>query len=100
MYPFLVRWAWNDCGWLKSLGYKDFAGSGVVHITGGTCALVACFIIGPRNGRWNQDGRGVTFVSGHSVPLQALGGFILLMGFLAFNGAAEVRKFGIYFVFV
>ena len=89
IYPFPSHWAWKeDIGWLKTRGYHDFAGSGVVHITGGAIALVACYLIGPRMGRWDSLGRPPT-MPGHSVPLQSLGGFILLLGFLAFNGASE-----------
>ena len=88
-------------GWLNNLGYKDFAGSGIVHLLGGTCALVGCYLIGPRKGRFKidlEDGRlkigpdegNTRKISGHSVPLAALGGFILIFGFLAFNGGSQV----------
>ena len=88
-------------GWLMHLGYNDFAGSGIVHLLGGTCALVGCYIIGPRKGRFKvelDDGR-LTIgpqegnpkkIPGHSVPLAALGGFILIFGFLAFNGGSQI----------
>ena len=68
---------------------SDFAGSGVVHLLGGTCGLVGCLVIGPRTGRIGSDGRPVE-MPGHSVPLAGLGGFILLVGFLAFNGGSQV----------
>ena len=91
MYPFVAHWAWKaEIGWLTTNGYHDFAGSGVVHILGGSIALVACYLVGPRMGRWDKHGRPPT-MPGHSVPLQSLGGFILLLGFLAFNGASEVN---------
>ena len=88
-------------GWLMQLGYNDFAGSGIVHLLGGTCALVGCYIIGPRKGRFTlalEDGRlrigaqegNPNKIPGHSVPLAALGGFILIFGFLAFNGGSQV----------
>jgi len=78
----------SGAGWLACTGqYQDFAGSGVVHLLGGTCALVACFIIGARVGRFKQ-GETVD-MPGHSVPLAALGGFILIFGFLAFNGGSQ-----------
>ena len=76
-------------GWLVDLGYNDFAGSGIVHLLGGVCALVGCFFIGPRRGRFTKDGTPID-MPGHSVPLAALGGFILLFGFLAFNGGSQV----------
>jgi len=76
-------------GWLACTGqFKDFAGSGVVHLLGGTCALVGCFFMGPRLGRFNAKGELID-MPGHSVPLSALGGFILLFGFLAFNGGSQ-----------
>ena len=87
IYPFVAHWVWE--GWLKANGYHDFAGSGVVHILGGSIALVACHFVGPRMGRWDDRGRPPT-MPGHSVPFQSLGGFILVLGFLAFNGASEV----------
>jgi len=76
-------------GWLVDLGYNDFAGSGIVHLLGGVCALVGCFFIGPRRGRFTKDGTPID-MPGHSVPLAALGGFILLFGFLAFNGGSQL----------
>ena len=90
-------------GWLVDLGYNDFAGSGIVHLLGGTCALVGCYIIGPRKGKFStelDDGKlkigaeqgNPNKLPGHSVPLAALGGFILIFGFLAFNGGSQVWK--------
>ena len=71
----------------------DFAGSGVVHVTGGVCALIGCIFIGPRIGRFTEDGK-VKAMPGHSVPLASLGGYILLFGFLAFNSGAQVSTGG------
>ena len=88
VYPPVTHWAWDSNGWLADLGYKDFAGSGVVHVLGGTCALVGCFFIGPRLGRFGTSSQ--DHMPGHSVPLAGLGGFILLFGFLAFNGGSQV----------
>ena len=54
----MSHWAWSGedhgvgQGWLNAMGYQDFAGSGVVHLVGGVCALVACIMVGPRMGRW------------------------------------------------
>ena len=62
-----------------------------MHLLGGTCALVGCIFIGPRKGRFTKDGVPID-MPGHSVPLAALGGFILLFGFLAFNGGSQVRS--------
>ena len=74
------------------VGYKDFAGSGVVHIFAATCALVGCYFISPRIGRIMEDGQ-LAEIKGHSIPLTALGGFILMLGFLAFNAGSQVSKF-------
>ena len=90
VYPIVTHWAWSEDGWLNKIGYDDFAGSGVVHLLGATCALVACAFIGPRKGRFTHQGQPID-MPGHSVPLAALGGFILLFGFLAFNGGSQVR---------
>jgi len=89
VYPIVTHWAWDKTGWLTLMGYKDFAGSGVVHLLGATCALVACAFIGPRKGRFTNTGQPID-MPGHSVPLAALGGFILLFGFLAFNGGSQL----------
>ncbi|KAK7074347.1 Ammonium Transporter Family [Halocaridina rubra] len=86
VYPIVTHWAWSGDGWLGQSGYQDFAGSGVVHLTGGVAALVGAVILGPRIGRFGPNGRDI---KGHSVPLAALGGFILLFGFLAFNGGSQ-----------
>ena len=80
----------HGSGWLFDLDYNDFAGSGIVHVLGGTCALVACYMIGPRKGRFSEEGN-PNKMSGHSVPLAALGGFILIFGFLAFNAGSQVH---------
>ena len=85
----MSHWAWDSAGWLNQMGYHDFAGSGVVHLLGGTCALVACAMIRPRRGRFTKAGRPI-HMPGHSVPLAGLGGFILLFGFLAFNGGSQL----------
>jgi len=89
VYPIVTHWAWTEAGWLSKLGYSDFAGSGVVHLLGATCALVGCVMIGSRRGRFTKDGKPID-MAGHSVPFAALGGFILLFGFLAFNGGSQL----------
>ena len=104
VYPVVTHWGWADDGWMKfiscskanatseeatCIAYADFAGSGIVHVFGAICALVGCYFIGPREGRYTRDKNPVN-IPGHSVPLSALGGFILLFGFLAFNGGAQV----------
>merc|ERR1712048_978051 len=83
IYPVVVAWTWGY-GWLADLndiGFMDFAGSGIVHMTGGVGALVGAICSGPRNGRWeNPD----LFVP-HSLPLVVLGTFILWFGWYGFN---------------
>ncbi|XP_070551457.1 putative ammonium transporter 1 isoform X1 [Ptychodera flava] len=92
IYPVVSHWAWSEEGWLyvgpgNGITYQDFAGSGVVHMVGGTAALVGAAVLGPRMGRF-VDGKPVD-ISGHTVPLVALGGFILMFGFFAFNGGSQ-----------
>ena len=94
----VAHWAWSNNGyvpeanegWLFTLDFHDFAGSGVVHVLGGVSALAACAIVGPRKGRFTEDGS-VIPIPGHSIPIAAMGGFILLLAFLAFNGGAQVK---------
>jgi len=94
MYPPVSHWGWHPDGWLAQSnkdgpGYTDFAGSGIVHVLGGVCAGVGCFFMKPRFGRFTKQGQPID-MPGHSVPLAGLGGFILLFGFLAFNGGSQL----------
>jgi Amt family ammonium transporter len=75
---------------LGDLGFKDFAGSTVVYTLGGSAAFVACYFLGPRLGRFNADGTPNANVRGHSSLLTALGGMLLWIGFLAFNGGSTL----------
>ncbi|KAG8309933.1 ammonium transmembrane transporter activity protein [Homalodisca vitripennis] len=86
VYPVVAHWAWAEGGLLAEMGYRDFAGSGVVHALAGVCSLVAAAFIGPRTGRF-QNGVAVE-KPGHSIPLMGLGGLLLISGFLAFNGGS------------
>ena len=93
----MCHWGWGDIqrtgtetGWLKEMGYHDFSGSGIVHLVGGTVAFVGCIFIGPRKGRFSDDGS-VVSIPGHSIPLSFIGGIMLIFGFLAFNAGAEVN---------
>ena len=87
VYPVQTHWCWGPGGWLAEFGYVDFAGSGVVHLAGGVCALVACIIIGPRLGRYKAGEE--SKIDNHSVPFIAIGFFVLVVGFLAFNGGSK-----------
>jgi ammonium transporter, Amt family len=91
LYPVYGNWVWGG-GWLSQLGsafgighgHVDFAGSSVVHMTGGFCALAGAIIIGPRIGKFNKDGT-VNALPAHSVPMYMLGTFILAFGWFGFN---------------
>jgi len=91
IYPPVIHWGWTSDGWLASNGFKDFAGSGLVHMVGGVCALVAAVAIGPRHGRFTADG--VQDLPGHSSVLAALGTFILWFGWYGFNGVSTLSFF-------
>ncbi len=91
-YPIFGAWAWGSLdagapGWLKSLGYIDFAGSSVVHVVGGFSALAATIIVGPRLGRFGRGGK-VFPIAGHNASLMVLGTFILWFGWFGFNGGS------------
>lgn len=88
IYPVIGHWIWQGDGWLTALGFVDFAGSTVVHLTGAVGALVAAAIIGPRIGKYT--GKQVNVIPGHSIPLGALGVFILWLGWFGFNGASTL----------
>lgn len=87
VYPVVACWGWNGEGWAAKWGYGDFAGSGIVHCCGGAAALAGAYFLGPREGRFAQDGT-VQPLQGHSLVLAAQGGLILFWGFLAFNGGS------------
>ena len=83
IYPVSGHWAWGG-GWLSSLGFKDFAGSTVVHSVEGWLALVGAYMLGPRLGKYSKDGKPQA-IPGHSLPLAFLGAFILWLGWFGFN---------------
>ncbi len=83
IYPIVGHWVWGG-GWLSKMNFYDFAGSGVVHAVGGVTALAGTLILGPRIGKFNQDGS-PNFIAGHNIPLVALGTFILWLGWFGFN---------------
>lgn len=88
IYPVVGHWIWQGDGWITAMGFVDFAGSTVVHLTGAIGALVAAAIIGPRIGKYED--RRVNVLPGHSIPLGALGVFILWLGWFGFNGASTL----------
>lgn len=88
IYPISGHWAWgslfNGAGWLENLGFIDFAGSTVVHSVGGWAALAGAIVLGPRIGKYAKNGKSKA-IMGHSIPLAALGVFILWFGWFGFN---------------
>ena len=87
IYPVIVSWEWG-AGWLDAMGFSDFAGSTLVHSTGGWAALMGALIIGPRLGRYTA--KGMTVFPGSSIPLATLGTFILWLGWFGFNGGSQL----------
>jgi Amt family ammonium transporter len=83
VYPIVGHWAWGG-GWLAQLKFFDFAGSTVVHSVGGAAALIGTMILGPRTGKFNEDGS-PNFIAGHNIPLVSLGIFVLWFGWFGFN---------------
>ena len=89
IYPVVVSWEWGG-GYLDRVhGFSDFAGSTLVHSTGGWAALVGALIIGPRLGRYGLDGK-VNVFPGANIPLATLGTFVLWLGWFGFNGASQL----------
>lgn len=97
IYPVFGHWAWNGLeggtftGWLGEMGFRDFAGSTVVHSVGGWASLAILLLIGPRKGRFDPvTGRPVP-VSGANLPVSALGVLLLWIGWFGFNGGSLLR---------
>ncbi len=95
IYPIFVHWVWgtaigpNSGAFLANLGFVDFAGSTVVHATGGWVALAACLVIGARRGRFDAEGRPVR-LAGNNPVLATTGGLILFFGWIGFNGGSTL----------
>jgi len=87
IYPVVGHWVWGG-GWISQLGFIDFAGSTVVHLTGAAGALVAAWLIGPRIGKYTD--KSVNVIPGHSIPLGTLGVLILWLGWFGFNGGSTL----------
>jgi Amt family ammonium transporter len=92
VYPLIGHWTWGG-GWLSELGFFDFAGSTIVHGTGGWVALVGTMLLGPRLGKYGPDGR-PRVLAGHNIPLAALGVFILWFGWFGFNPGSQLAASG------
>ncbi|HWE40182.1 MAG TPA: ammonium transporter [Isosphaeraceae bacterium] len=96
LYPVYACWVWGG-GWLADLGtnfklgngHLDFAGSSVVHMTGGVTALAGAIVIGPRIGKFNKDGS-ANAIPGHNIPMVVLGTLILAFGWFGFNAGSTL----------
>ncbi len=93
IYPIIGAWTWGE-GWLFEMGFSDFAGSTIVHSTGGWAALAGALILGPRLGKFKKDGS-VTPTPPSSVPIATLGIFILWFGWFGFNGGSQLALGGV-----
>ena len=92
IYPIIGSWTWGG-GWLSAMGFQDFAGSTIVHSTGGWAALAGAIVIGPRKGKFRQDGT-VKPTPPSNVPVVTLGIFILWLGWFGFNGGSQLALSG------
>jgi Amt family ammonium transporter len=96
IYPIYANWVWGG-GWLATLGknaglghgHVDFAGSSVVHMTGGVMALVTARLLGARRGKYGPDGA-VNTIPGHNIPMAMVGTFILAFGWFGFNAGSTL----------
>ena len=88
IYPVEGYWTWGQ-GFITKLGFVDFAGSGIVHMTGATAAIVGVLLLGPRKGKYGPNGQ-VNPIPGSNLPMATLGMFILWMGWFGFNGGSQL----------
>ncbi len=88
IYPIVGAWTWGG-GWLAEAGFSDFAGSSIVHSTGGWAALAGVLVVGPRLGKYREDGS-VKPTPPSNVLVFTLGVFILWLGWFAFNGGSQL----------
>ena len=88
IYPVVGAWTWGE-GWLSAMGFKDFAGSTIVHSTGGWAALAGAIVVGPRFGKFRSDGT-VKSTPPSNILIVTLGVFILWFGWFGFNGGSQL----------
>ncbi len=93
IYPVVGAWTWGG-GWLSEMGFSDFAGSSIVHSTGGWAALAGALVVGPRLGKYRSDGS-VKITPPSNVPIVTLGVFILWLGWFGFNGGSQLALGGV-----
>ena len=91
IYPIVMGWQWGG-GWLAEIGFSDFAGSTLVHSTGGAAALAGIMILGPRYGRFTKAGvpTPIKPFAASSIPLVTIGVFVLWLGWFGFNGGSQL----------
>tara|TARA_Y100000590_G_scaffold435407_1_gene554778 strand:+ start:113 stop:1399 length:1287 start_codon:yes stop_codon:yes gene_type:complete len=91
LYPLVMGWQWGG-GWLAAIGFSDFAGSTLVHSTGGAAALAGAILLGPRRGRFLKSGTPAPIkpFAASSIPLVTIGVFILWLGWFGFNGGSQL----------
>ena len=92
IYPIVGAWTWGE-GWLYEMGFQDFAGSTIVHSTGGWAALAGAMVVGARRGKFRADGS-VKSTPPSNVPVVTLGVFILWLGWFGFNGGSQLALGG------
>jgi Amt family ammonium transporter len=93
IYPIVVHWTWGG-GWIAGMSigdavYSDFAGSTIVHLTGGVAAFMGAFFLGPRIGKYDDSGR-PRAIPGHNIGYAVIGVFILWFGWFGFNAGSEL----------
>jgi len=88
IYPVQGFWNWGG-GFLKEMGFSDFAGSGTVHLCGAAAALAGVLLLGARKGKYGSNGE-VRAIPGANLPMATLGTFILWLGWFGFNGGSEL----------
>ncbi len=93
IYPIVGAWTWGG-GWLSEMGFSDFAGSSIVHSTGGWAALAGALVVGPRMKKFRADGS-VKSTPPSNVPVVTLGVFILWLGWFGFNGGSQLALAGV-----
>jgi ammonium transporter, Amt family len=93
IYPIVGAWTWGG-GWIDELGFADFAGSTIVHMTGGVAALVGAAFLGPRIGKFDAKTGKARGIPGHSMPMAALGTLLLFFGWFGFNGGSVLELDG------
>jgi Amt family ammonium transporter len=91
LYPIIEHWVWGG-GWLSQIGFIDYAGSGVVHLTGGMFALMAAITIGPRLGKFGGRNKEPRAFFGHSLPLSTIGAWLLVFGWFGFNVGSSLAN--------